>query len=74
MDLNIEENTLRGYAPRVCNEFHFSCKKYFLGVYFMRRMKKVNKNIILFVDPVARVLANGNRTIEKVTKRYLSQN
>ena len=33
-------------------------------------MKKVNKNI---VDPVARVLASGNRTIETVTKRYLSQ-
>ena len=26
-------------------------------------MKKVNKNIFLFVVPVARVLANGNRTI-----------
>ena len=37
-------------------------------------MKKVNKNIFLFVDPVARVLANGNRTIETVTKRYLGQN
>ena len=37
-------------------------------------MKKVNKNIFLFVDPVARVLVNGNRTIETVTKRYLSQN
>ena len=36
-------------------------------------MKKVNENIFLFVDPVARVLANGNRTIETVTKRYLSQ-
>ena len=43
-------------------------------VYFMRGgMKKVNKNIFLFVDPVARVLAYGNRTIETVTKRYLSQ-
>ena len=31
-------------------------------------MKKVNENIFLFVDPVARVLANGNRTIETVTK------
>ena len=30
-------------------------------------IKKVNKNILLFVDLVARVLANGNRTIEKVT-------
>ena len=30
-------------------------------------MKKVNKNI--FVDPVARVIANGNRTIGTVTKR-----
>ena len=29
----------------------------------------MNKNIILFVDSVARVLANGNRTIETVTKR-----
>ena len=36
-------------------------------------MKKVNKNIFLFVDPVARVLANGNRTIETVAERYLSQ-
>ena len=37
-----------------CNEFN---------VYFMRGgMKKVNKNIFLFVVPVARVLANGNRT------------
>ena len=32
-------------------------------------MKNVNKNIFLFVVPVARVLANGNRTIETVTKR-----
>ena len=41
---------------------------------FMRGgMKRVNKKIFLFVDPVARVLANGNRTIETVTKRYLSQ-
>ena len=36
-------------------------------------MKKVNKNIVLFVVAVARVLSNGNRTIETVTKRYLSQ-
>ena len=36
-------------------------------------MKKVNKNIFLLIDPVARVLANGNRIIETVTKRYLSQ-
>ena len=36
-------------------------------------MKKVNKNIFLFVVPVARVLANVNRTITTVTKRYLSQ-
>ena len=36
-------------------------------------MKKVNKNIVLFVDPIDRVLANGNRTVETVTKRYLSQ-
>ena len=60
-----------------CNEFHFSCKIYLLkykGVYFLREgMKKANKKIFLFVDPVARVLANGNRTIETVTKRYLSQ-
>ena len=27
-------------------------------------MKKVNKIFFLLVDPVARVLANGNRTIE----------
>ena len=27
----------------------------------------------LFVVPVARVLVNGNRTIEMVTKRYFSQ-
>ena len=45
-----------------CNEFHF-----------MGGMKKVNKNIFLFVDPVARVLVNGNRTIKTVTKRYLRQ-
>ena len=32
-------------------------------------MKKVNKNIFLFVDRVARVLVNGNRTIETVPKR-----
>ena len=51
----------------------WGCLKY-EGVYFMRGgMTKVNKNIILFVVPVARVLANGNRTIETVTKRYLSQ-
>ena len=37
-------------------------------------MKIGNKNIFLFVDPVARVLVHGNRTIETVTKRYLSQN
>ena len=36
-------------------------------------MKKVNKNNFLFVDPVARVHANGNRTIETATERYLSQ-
>ena len=36
-------------------------------------MKKVNKNVFLFVVPFARVLANGNRTIETVMKRYLSQ-
>ena len=36
-------------------------------------MKKVNKKIFLFVDPVARVLATGNRTIETVMKRYLRQ-
>ena len=36
-------------------------------------LKKVNKNIFLFVGPVARVLANGNRTVEMVTKIYLSQ-
>ena len=35
--------------------------------------KKVNKDIFLFVDSVAGVLANGNRTIETVTKIYLSQ-
>ena len=41
------------------------------GVYFMKGCikKKGNKNIFLFVDPVAGVLANGNRTIETVTKR-----
>ena len=33
----------------------------------------MNKNIFLFVDPVARVLANGNRTVETITKRYVSQ-
>ena len=33
----------------------------------------MNKNMFLFVVPVARVLVNGNRTIETVTKRYLSQ-
>ena len=43
-------------------------------VYFMRGgMKKVNKNIFLFVDPILRVLVNGNRTIETVTKMYLNQ-
>ena len=48
-------------------------KKY-KGVYFMRGgMKKANKIYFLFVVPVARVLANVNRTIETVTKRYLSQ-
>ena len=36
-------------------------------------MKKANTNIFLFVDPVARVLANGDRTIETVTKIYVSQ-
>ena len=36
-------------------------------------MKKLNKKIFSFVDPVARVLASGNRTIETVTKRYFSQ-
>ena len=36
-------------------------------------VKKVGKYKFLFFDPVARVLANGNRTIETVTKRYLSQ-
>ena len=36
-------------------------------------MKNVNKNIVLFVVPVAKVFANGNRTIETVTNRYLSQ-
>ena len=30
-------------------------------------------HIFLFVNPVARVLANGNRTIETVMKRYVSQ-
>ena len=33
----------------------------------------MNKNIVIFVVPVAKVLANGNRTMETVTKRYLSQ-
>ena len=33
----------------------------------------MNKKYFLFVVPVARVLANGNRTIETVTKRYLSK-
>ena len=36
-------------------------------------MKKVNTNIVLFVVPVARLFTNRNRTIETVTKRYLSQ-
>ena len=36
-------------------------------------MKKVNKNIFLFVVQVARVLVNGNRTIETVTKINLCQ-
>ena len=43
------------------------------GIFYEGRDEKVNKNIFLFVVPVARVLANGNRTIETVTKRYLSQ-
>ena len=36
-------------------------------------MKKVNTFFYLFVDPVDMVLANGNRTLEMVTTRYLSQ-
>ena len=35
-------------------------------------MKKVN-NFFIFVNSVGRVLANGNRTMETVTKRYLRQ-
>ena len=34
----------------------------------------MNKILFLFVDPVASVLAHGNRTIETVTKIYVSQN
>ena len=34
-------------------------------------MKKVNKNIFLFFDHVAKELVHGNRTIETVTKIYL---
>ena len=36
-------------------------------------MEKLNKNIFLFVDLVASVLARGNRTVETVTKISLSQ-
>ena len=42
-------------------------------LFYEGRDEKMNKNIFLFVDPVGRILANGNRTIEAVTKRYLSQ-
>ena len=36
-------------------------------------MKKVSKYTFLFFDPVARILARENRTIETITKRYRSQ-
>ena len=46
-----------------CNDFHFSCKRLEVHrVIFYERggMKKTNKNIFLFFDPVTRVLAHGN--------------
>ena len=59
-----------------CKEFHLAVKipfKIQRGIFYEWRDEKVNKNIFLFVVPVARVLVNGNRTIETVTKIYLSQ-
>ena len=66
------------YITMLCTKICYFAMNFILAVkipFTIQRggMKKVNKNIFLFVDPVTRVLANGNRTIETVTKRYVSQ-